>query len=557
MKRSLDVYGDENQYDDFHYDNILKKKQKVQPLRTSNDLGLLSPPVTPEHQNKIINLKNSTLNLVTKKLNLDLLSKSNLTKNIDQISSPYTRAKNLFLRSSTPYSNSNYILNGREKEAAILRSHIMDSLKNLNSSSVYISGPPGTGKSAQVNAIIDSLISKSTIISNDNNSNSQFYNINLDDNNKRKIRIIKVNCMSISNPTELFKDLYNIMTGLKYNTSIGSSQLFNLFKKKNPSDCDMTLLILDELDNIVNKSQQSLFELFTWASNLLENDLKPNLLLIGIANALDLTDRFLPRLRANCINPKLIQFLPYTADQIKSVITGKLLSLIDIDLRNKLLPPLVHPAAIQFCAKKSAVTTGDLRKAFDVMFKSLDLFEINLLKSKSIDELINTPIEKLPKMMISQVVKVCSDSFNSNFELKLKPLNLQQKMILAFLFKYEEKVETEKTQNIKNKSSSKFNQSVSISSFFEYYYEKCKNFDNFITPLKRSEFLEIISSLDTHALVTITMVNTSSSTRALLANSGASLNFDNFKVSSNIPKLEFFKNINDIIILKRIVHSNY
>lgn len=553
VKRSFDVLNDKT---NTYINDDIVKKQKISS--SPSNFGLLSPPTTPENQKqKTIDLSNKSLNSISKNLHLKLQSTPELTT-----ISPYTTAKNLFLRSSKPTSSGDtFSLSGRESEATLLHTHIIKSLETLQSTSIYVSGPPGTGKSAQINTTINYLISQANQSKSEPAKN--IYTINTANNNKPcKIRIIKFNCMSISNPLELFKEIYlKISNGSKYNTNKGSSQLYDLFTKRSKSDCDMNILILDEMDNIVTKSQQSLFELFTWSSDLIESSSnKPNLLLIGIANALNLTDRFLPRLRANCISPKLIQFLPYTATQIKSVITNKLFSLVSLENKeNVRLPPLVHPAAIQFCAKKSAVTTGDLRKAFDVMFKSLDMFEQQILETKSVDELLELPVDKLPKLMISQVVKVCSSSFNSNFDLKLKPLNLQKKMILAFLFKFEEKVETEQSQTSKKSKIRKFNnESISINSFFQYYLEKCNSFDkSVITKLKRGEFLEILTSLDIHGLVSISMVNTSSSTKSLVANKSVSLNFDNFKVTSSIPKMEFFKTVNDNIILKKIIYSNY
>lgn len=539
-----------------------KKQKFANVLSTTNDLGLLSPPVSPENIGKSINISNIALKSVSKNLQASLGSSSS-----NEIS-PYTKAKRLFLRSSNPYSSSSdFVLKGREREAQILNSYFVDSIKNLNSSSIYISGPPGTGKSAQTNATIDKLVANSTKIS----EAKKIYHVNSIDGCmiNKTIKIIKFNCMSLNNPENLFKELYYVMTGCKNsNSNISSSELFQCFTKLQNTDYDMTILILDEMDNIVNKSQQLLFELFTWASNLIDVKERPNLLLIGIANALNLTDRFLPRLRSNCISPKIIQFLPYTSDQIKSVITNKLLSLThnkndkENDKENQIhnisgLPPLVHPAAIQYCAKKSAVTTGDLRKSFDLMFKSIDLFEQNLLKMKSLDEINNTELNKLPKMMISQVVKVCSDSFNANFDTRIKPLTIQQKMLLLLLFRFEEKNETELNQIIKLKSKSQSNTiNKNLDSFFKYYVDKSKLLDNVLT-LKRNEFLELITFLDSHGLLVISMLNTSSSTKELLSNNVASLNFDNYKVSTNIPKFEFFKNINEIDILRKIISSKY
>ena len=48
-------------------------------------------------------------------------------------------------------------------------------------------------------------------------------------------------------------------------------------------------------------------------------------MLTGIANALDLTDRQLPRLKAQVTcQPKLIHFAPYNKDQIVSIIQHRL-----------------------------------------------------------------------------------------------------------------------------------------------------------------------------------------------------------------------------------------
>ena len=47
--------------------------------------------------------------------------------------------------------------------------------------------------------------------------------------------------------------------------------------------------------------------------------------IVGIANALDLTDRILPRLQArpNC-KPQLLNFAPYSKDQIAAILQDRL-----------------------------------------------------------------------------------------------------------------------------------------------------------------------------------------------------------------------------------------
>lgn len=58
-----------------------------------------------------------------------------------------------------------------------------------------------------------------------------------------------------------------------------------------------SVIILDEIDHLATRGQDVLYKLFEWASAPASR-----VVLIGIANALDLTSRLLPRLRAkNCM----------------------------------------------------------------------------------------------------------------------------------------------------------------------------------------------------------------------------------------------------------------
>lgn len=76
---------------------------------------------------------------------------------------------------------------------------------------------------------------------------------------------------------------------------------------------------------------------------------------LGIANALDLTERVLPRLKHGSCQPLLLHFPPYTREQIVTILRERVGE-----------GAIVAPMAIQFCARKVAAVHGDLRKALDV-----------------------------------------------------------------------------------------------------------------------------------------------------------------------------------------------
>ena len=133
-----------------------------------------------------------------------------------------------------------------------------------------------------------------------------------------------------------------------------------------------SVVVLDEIDHLMTKDQEILHSLFEWSLSPLSR-----LILIGIANALDLTDRFLPRLKARNLKPELLPFHPYSAPQITSVITSRLKSLLPPGAPADHVP-FIHPAAIQLCSRKVAAHTGDLRKAFDMCRRGLELLETEL-----------------------------------------------------------------------------------------------------------------------------------------------------------------------------------
>lgn len=70
----------------------------------------------------------------------------------------------------------------------------------------------------------------------------------------------------------------------------------------------MALVVIDEIDALVHKQTTGgpLHRLFEWAS--LPNS---NLVLIGIANGVNLISKFFPRLRALRCEPELLVFEPY------------------------------------------------------------------------------------------------------------------------------------------------------------------------------------------------------------------------------------------------------
>jgi cell division control protein 6 len=78
-------------------------------------------------------------------------------------------------------------------------------------------------------------------------------------------------------------------------------------------------VVLDEIDNIAKKSLPDLVQLFK-----LPHEPGVSVLVVGIANSIDLTERTLPELRLQLVTPSLITFNAYSAKQLGAILNSLL-----------------------------------------------------------------------------------------------------------------------------------------------------------------------------------------------------------------------------------------
>lgn len=116
------------------------------------------------------------------------------------------------------------------------------------------------------------------------------------------------------------------------------------------------LLVLDEIDQLDSKRQSVLYTIFEWPA--LANS---RIVLIGIANALDLTERTLPRLQARCsLRPSTLHFAPYTKEQIINIFTTV--------LANEDRGNVFSPVALQMLAGNPVFYFGHCNKLSETSF---------------------------------------------------------------------------------------------------------------------------------------------------------------------------------------------
>lgn len=385
----------------------------------------------------------------------------------DAQSSVYTRAISLFQRGTT-YRR----IIGREPERDKIYRFIGEKILSRTRGALYLSGLPGTGKSALLTEVISSLTAAVPM--------------------EFRPKVAIVNCMIADKAENIFKIILDEITGKGKNigTEAAISALQELFFDKDVT-CKRHVVVLDELDHIVTTDQEVLFRMFQWAFGS-----SSNLVLVGIANALDLTDRFLPRLRSQKLLPEVLTFKPYTAEDVVKIIQERLLSLYEDESKRTLGEvPLMHPAAIQFCAKKIAKTTGDLRKAFDVCSLGLE----KVAQETPLEESQN--LSTAPKVKPNHIAQVCSTAFGESATIRIRRLNLQQKAVLCILVAYEREGTTHTTTS-SSPSVSSMSNSITVTRLFERYSTQCHR-EKLFARLSLNEFYEVVSALESSGLISV------------------------------------------------------
>lgn len=414
----------------------------------------------------------------------------------------YNEARQIFARSADPGR-----LVGREEERGELNSFIQKGIETKSGRCLYVSGPPGTGKSALVSEVCQDI------------------------QTHEGVKTSYINCMSVKSSKDIYSKLCEDLIGDSRNTGEdGLAELRTVFLPKGKSSTYVYVVTLDEIDHLLTLDLDILYTLFEWSLQR-----SSRLVLIGIANALDLTDRFLPRLKARNLKPQLLPFLPYTAPQIASVITTKLQSLspAGTPLHNDNIP-FIHSNAIQLCSKRVAAQTGDLRKAFDIIRRTIDFVETEVKQKRltepttpssttrsplqensnlcspstnSIGSLSLLTLATAPRATIAHIARIAASALNNGTPQRLQTLNLQQKAALCALLSLEKSnrryqsfksvFATPSKTPYKSPSSST---APTVRKLYETYCSLCKR-ENALHPLTATEFADVISGLETLGLV--------------------------------------------------------
>jgi len=261
---------------------------------------------------------------------------------------------------------------------------------------LYISGMPGTGKTATLHQVVRELEIEG-----------------LD------FRYIEVNMMKLPTPKHVYSEIYRQWgkrDGLKQTQKIPSPPLAarlleQMFTNKAKVESHtVTVLLIDELDYLMTRNEQVVYNLFNWPSQK-----HARLAVVGIANTMNLIEQFGPRVQSR-VGLQRVKFAPYNKMNIAEICQSRIeqCKVFDRD-------------AINFCATKVASVSGDIRRALQILRRAARIVW---------EEIQKDPKHEVRLVGMREIKAAVKDLFDSSDMLILGNMGLVPGYLLVTLVYY-------------------------------------------------------------------------------------------------------------------------
>ncbi|PVU86550.1 hypothetical protein BB560_006670 [Smittium megazygosporum] len=395
----------------------LKSNRKVHSRPKSQVQKFKRPDLSSKYKSRFNDLKSQRslgyldLRLPSRATNIES-DTSDLNKNLpssrlgQKINSEFTSVISSLHVSSTPDS-----LPCRENECMEIFSELYEAIDTNTSCCLYISGVPGTGKTATVMEVLRMITFAS------------------DKGDLPDFEFIEINGMKLTDPQQLYVKLWQGITksNSKITAAHAASNLEQLFsrsagasKSSNGETANfdkMKVVFVDELDVLLTKSQSIIYNLFDWPSRP-----KSNLVVITIANTMDLPERILHHKISSRLGLCRINFQPYTHEQLFQIVMSRIgqSNVFDSD-------------AIQLCARKISAVSGDARRVLDACRRAVEIIESEWLAAKSsqAQKLETGKNHNAPrKVNIKVIEQVVREMYMYGFIPMIQNSSIQQKVFL-------------------------------------------------------------------------------------------------------------------------------
>ena len=231
----------------------------------------------------------------------------------------------------------------RKEQIGDLARILVAALRGETPSNILIYGKTGTGKTAVVKYVGKELEETSEM-------------------KGTPCSTLYINCEVVDTQYRVLYHLARLFGKNVPPTGWPTDQVYDEFKNSIDTENRSIIIILDEVDKLVKKGDEILYNLTRINSEL--NNAKISI--IGISNDLNFIEFLDPRVRSSLGEEEII-FPPYDANQLRDILEQR--------SRMAFKPDALEASVIPLCAAFAAQEHGDARRALDLLRTSGELAE--------------------------------------------------------------------------------------------------------------------------------------------------------------------------------------
>ncbi|KAG9351009.1 hypothetical protein JZ751_024898 [Albula glossodonta] len=272
----------------------------------------------------------------------------------------------------------------REQEFQDIYSFVESKIIDGTGGCMYISGVPGTGKTATVHEVIRCLQHSS------------------DQDEIPAFRFIEINGMKMTDPHQAYVQILQKLTDQKATADHAASLLEKRFSNPAPKR-ETTVLLVDELDLLWTRKQNVMYNLFDWPTRR-----HARLVVLAIANTMDLPERIMINRVASRLGLTRMSFQPYSFKQLQQIITSRL---------NRV--KAFEEDALQLVSRKVAALSGDARRCLDICRRATEICE------HSSSQPSDTGL-----VGMGHVMEALEEMFSSSYITAIRCASLQEQLFL-------------------------------------------------------------------------------------------------------------------------------
>ncbi|AQZ18345.1 SIR3 (YLR442C) and ORC1 (YML065W) [Zygosaccharomyces parabailii] len=347
-------------------------------------------------------------------------------------------------------------LPARENEFASIYLSLYSAIESGSATTVYVAGTPGVGKTLTVREVVKELQRSA------------------DQNELPLFQYVEINGLKMVKPTDSYEVLWNKIMGERLTWGAAMESLEFYFNKVPQNKKRPVVVLLDELDALVTKTQDIMYNFFNWTTY--EN---AKLIVIAVANTMDLPERQLGNKVSSRIGFTRIMFTGYTHEELRKIINFRLKGLNNsffyVDTQNgsarmvtpeeamqAQLPPhtkrvrlTMSDDAIEIASRKVASVSGDARRALKVCKRAAEIAEQHYMSKHgyAYDGQVSMPEEEdtndgeeLQTVHIAHVTRALNETINSQSTKFIAKMSFTGKLFLYALLNLIKKTELQEQQ---------------------------------------------------------------------------------------------------------------